>query len=54
VSRIVGSETFYIALCSGCRPALPIPFGAATDMGAWVGAHLEATGHTIVVWKEER
>lgn len=47
-------SVMYVVVCTGCQPALPIPFSTASEMGNWVTLHVKHTEHTIVCWQEQR
>lgn len=43
----VNAETFYLAVCRGCRPVLPQPFYVEAERDEWAGVHETSTGHEV-------
>lgn len=52
-------RTFYLAICLDCapvpsKPVLSVPFTDKDERETWIKAHMDATGHLVVVTQEDR
>lgn len=39
------SKTFYVAICLGCEPPMPMPFPTWEQRDEWLRAHSDGAGH---------
>lgn len=44
--RALNEQTFHLARCQDCTPALPVPFSDKAECLGWIKTH-EATGHRV-------
>lgn len=41
------NPVWYLAVCQGCTPTLPMPFTTEQDRDDWARLHAEGTGHEV-------
>lgn len=52
MSETATTIRYYLAICTGCRPILPMPFVTEASRKTWVDGHV-ITGHTDIALREE-